>query len=131
MLRPCITLESLCISLLVYTSLIFIPGRITEWLRLERNSRGPTPLFKQSHQEQVALDHVRRAFEYLQGLRFYNLPGQPAPGLSHLHSKKIFLYVQTEPPVFQVFPITTSVTGHYQAWLSLLYTFPSHICTHR
>lgn len=34
-------------------------------------------------------DHVQMAFEYLQGGRLYNFPGQPVLGLSYSPSKKL------------------------------------------
>ena len=51
------------------------------------------------------------AFEYLQGWRLHNLPGQPVPVLSHPHSKKVFPDVQTEPPVFQFVPFASWVVS--------------------
>lgn len=37
--------------------------------------------------------------------------------------QKMSPYVQTEPPVFQVLPITSSVTGYHSAWLSFFTPF--------
>lgn len=43
------------------------------------------------HLQQVAQDHVQRAFEYLQGGSLHNLSGQPAPVCNHPHINKHFL----------------------------------------
>uniref|UniRef100_A0A8C0ES58 receptor protein-tyrosine kinase n=1 Tax=Bubo bubo TaxID=30461 RepID=A0A8C0ES58_BUBBB len=62
------------------------------WLRLERSSGGhlvQCPLLKQGHLELVAHNHIQTAFEYLQGWRLHNLPGQPVPVLGHPHSQKV------------------------------------------
>jgi len=40
-----------------------------------------TLLLKKGHLEQTAHDRVQMAFEYLQGGRVCNLPGQPVPVL--------------------------------------------------
>jgi len=53
-------------------------------------SSGPTPLLKQRHLQLVVQDHIQTTFEHLQGWRLQNVPGEPAPVLSHPHSKKVF-----------------------------------------
>ena len=53
-------------------------------------SSGPTPVLKQGHLELVAQAHGQMAFEYLQGWRLHNLPGQPVPVFSHPHSEIVF-----------------------------------------
>lgn len=45
-------------------------------------------------------DHVQMAFEYLQGGRPYNFPGEPVPGLSYSPNKKVFPDAQAGPSVF-------------------------------
>jgi len=67
---------------------------------------GPSPLLKQGHLELLVQDHVQTAFEYLQGWRFHNFPGQLVPALSHPHRKKAFPDVQREPPVFSLCPLS-------------------------
>ena len=60
----------------------FKPFLISQNLRLLEvrtglwRSSGPTPLLKQDHLEPVAQDHIQVAFEYLQGRRVHNVPGQ-------------------------------------------------------
>lgn len=49
-------------------------------------SSAPTPALKQGHLEQDTQDHVKTVFEYPQGWRHHNPPGQPVPVLSHPHS---------------------------------------------
>lgn len=53
-------------------------------------------------------------FEYLQRgdtqWRLHNLSGQPVPAVKHPLSKKVFSYVQTEPPVFPFMPIVPSLS---------------------
>lgn len=61
------------------------------------------PMLKQGHLELTAPDHVKMAFEYLQGGRLHNLPGQCVSAWSH--SKRVFSEAQVEPPVFQFVPI--------------------------
>lgn len=51
----------------------------------------PTPLLKLVHLETVAWDRVQTAFEYLQGVRLNNIPGQLVPVFGHPHSEKVFL----------------------------------------
>lgn len=51
----------------------------------------PTLLLKIGHLEQAAHDPVWIAFEYLQGGRFYKLPGQPLSVLVILIVKKWFI----------------------------------------
>jgi len=50
-------------------------------------SCGPSSLFKHSHPEQFAQDHVfeDQAFEDLQRGKLHNLSGQPVPVLSSAH----------------------------------------------
>ena len=45
----------------------------------------PNPLPKQGHPEQAAQDRVQEGLEYLQRRRLHSLPGQPGPGLRHVH----------------------------------------------
>ncbi|KAK4828172.1 hypothetical protein QYF61_024421 [Mycteria americana] len=72
------------------------------------------PLLKQGHPEPLAHDCVQTAFEYLQGWRLQNLPGQPVPVLVHPHSQIVFPDVQREPPVFQFVTIASGpVTEHH------------------
>ena len=53
------------------------------------------------------------AFEYLQGWRLHNLPGQAVAVLGHPHRRTVFSDVHREPPVFQFVPIAFGpVTGH-------------------
>jgi len=65
---------------------------MAERLRLEGMSGGhlviPPTLLKQGHLELVAKDHAQMAFEYLQGWRLHNLPGQPVPVLGHVSQSK-------------------------------------------
>jgi len=69
---------------------------------------------KQGNLEQVAQDHVQMAFECLQGWRFLNLPRQPVPVLSQLHSEKVLPNVQTGPLVFQFVTIASCpATAHH------------------
>jgi len=76
-------------------------------------SSGPNPFLKQGHLEPAAQDHVL-AFEYLQGWRLHNHPGQPVLVLRHRHSEKGFPDVQREPLVFWFLAIATGpVTGHH------------------
>jgi len=56
-------------------------------------------LFKLAYVGEVAQNYVHSAFEYLQRWKVYNLSGQPVPVLGHPHSKEVFPYSQTEPPV--------------------------------
>lgn len=59
-------------------------------------------------------DHVKMAFEYLQGGKLYNFPGQPVPGLSYSPSKKVFPDVQAEPSMFQLVLVASGlVTGQH------------------
>jgi len=53
-------------------------------------SSSPTPLLKQGHLQPVSQDHDQTAFEYLQGWRLHQLPGQPVPVLGHPHNEKLF-----------------------------------------
>jgi len=84
----------------------------------------PTPLLKQKHLQQIAQDDVQLAFEYLQGRKLHNLPGQPVPVLSHSH-------IQAKPPVSWA-PVCAHcfLSCHWtplqRAWL-YLYIFPSNI----
>lgn len=61
--------------------------RISDWLRSEERSSGPTPRLRQGHLEPVAWEHTQMAFEYFQGPRIHNFPGQPV--LGHLQSKRV------------------------------------------
>lgn len=65
----------------------------------------PTPLPRPGYEELFAQDCVQLASEYLQGQRFYNLPGQPLPELGHSHSKKKFPDVQRELSACQFVPV--------------------------
>ena len=69
---------------------------------------GPNLLLKQ-----VAQDRVQMAFEYLQGGRLHNLPGQLVPVLSHPHREKVFLDVQGNLLYFGLCPLSGPVTGHH------------------
>jgi len=51
---------------------------------------GPKPLLKQGHLQPVVQDCIQITFDYLQGWRLHNLPGQPVPLLSHPHSGEVF-----------------------------------------
>ena len=82
-------------------------------MRLDRTT-GPTPLLEQGHLQPVSQDHDQTAFEYLQGWRLHQLPGQPAPALDHTHGEKVFPDVQRAPLS--------------RAWLRPLGTLPSGIC---
>ena len=76
-------------------------------------------------------DHVKIAFEYLQGWRLHNFSGQPVQVLSHPHSKKVFPDVQTACPVFLFVPIASGpVTALKRAWVHPLRTLRSGIYTH-
>jgi len=54
-------------------------------------SSSPTPLSKQGHEEQVALDCVQVAFECLQRRRHHNSSWQLVPVFLTLKGKNIFL----------------------------------------
>jgi len=66
-------------------------------------------VLEQGQREPVAQDHVQRGFEYLQGGRLHNLPGQPVPVLCQPHGED-----EMDPPVFQVVPTASgAVTGYH------------------
>lgn len=65
-----------------HSGYIFLNFRITEWLRLEGASGGPTPLLELDHLEPPAQKYVQMAFQYLLGRRLHNPSGQPVPVLS-------------------------------------------------
>ena len=102
-------------------------------------SSGPTLLLKRRCLEQVAQDHVQTTFEYLQGWRLHNLPGQSVSVLGHPHSEKAFPDVQREPPVFQFVPIASGpVTGRpgisrmfSRKWFSLIDCKTPDFCVHK
>lgn len=50
-----------------HSGYILLNFRITEWLRLEETSEGPTPLLKQDHLDPAAQNYVHVAFQYLLG----------------------------------------------------------------
>jgi len=86
------------------------------WLRLEETSEAHLvhPPAQAGPPRPFVQDCVQVAFEYLQGQRLHNLPGQPVPALCHPHSKKVFPDSQREPPLFQFVPIASCpVTGHH------------------
>ena len=73
-----------------------------------------SPLIEQAHAEQEAQEHLQAGFEWLQGRRLHNLPGQPVPLLWHPHRKEGFSHIEVELPVFQLVPIVSwPVIGHY------------------
>lgn len=47
--------------------------KITEGLKLEGRSSGPTALLKEGHLKAIARDHVHTVFDYLQAQRRHNL----------------------------------------------------------
>lgn len=51
-------------------------------------SSRPIPMLKQGHLEQVAQDHGRAAFEYLQRWRPHSLSGQYVPVFDYIHGNK-------------------------------------------
>lgn len=59
---------------------------------------GLTPVPSQGHLELVSQKQVQMAFEYLQGWRLHNIPGQFMPVLIHPH--RVF-------PVFQFVPVVS------------------------
>lgn len=81
---------------------------------LQRSS-GPTNLLKQSHVILLAQGCVIMLFEYSNAWNLLSFSVQPVSMLSQPHSeKKVFLDVQTEPPVFLFVPIASCpVIGHY------------------
>lgn len=58
---------------------------------------GSNPQLKQGHWELFAQANVQMTFEYLQGQRLHNLPGQPVPVLSYPHSEIVFSDYQMDP----------------------------------
>ena len=91
-----------------------ISHRVADTGRDLWRSPDPIPLLKQGHLEAVAQDHVRMAFDRLQGRKLHNLSGQPVPVLGHPDSKKAFPDVQREQPVFQFVLIAFgAVMGHH------------------
>lgn len=71
----------------------FPPPHLSQMAGVKRDlwrSPSPTTLLKQGSLEQVAQNHVQIAFEYLQGWKLQNLPGQHVPMLSHPHTEKVF-----------------------------------------
>lgn len=63
-------------------------------------SSSPSPLLKKCSLEQISQVCVQADYEHLQTRRLLNLPGLPAPVLSHSYSK--FLpHAQVELHVFQ------------------------------
>jgi len=75
---------------------------------------------------------VQMAFEYLQGWRLHNLPGQPVPVLGHPLSKKVFPDVQWECPGFQSVPIAFGLslgTTEQSLALSSLHPPCRYLCT--
>lgn len=74
-------------------------------------SSGLTPELKQGQLELVAQDHVPMAFEFLQGWRLHNLPGQHVPVLRHPHIfrvRGILLYFSVCPLPSVLSPGTTA-----------------------
>lgn len=68
---------------------------IAEPLRFGRDSwrsASATPCSEQGPLEQVAQDRVQLCSGKLQGWKFDNLSGQPAPLFDHLGSEKAFYY---------------------------------------
>lgn len=57
-------------------------------MRLEETSPGPNPLLKLGHLKPVPQDHVLTTFKHLQGGRLHQLPGQPAPAVTHSRSEQ-------------------------------------------
>lgn len=55
----------------------------------------------------VSQDHVHTASEYLPGWTFHNVSEQPVPVASHSPNKKMFLCVQTTPPMFHFVPVSS------------------------
>lgn len=54
--------------------------------------KGPLEVsLQQDHLEPISLAHIHMTFEYPQGWRLHNLPGQPVSIIGHQHSKKVFL----------------------------------------
>lgn len=81
--------------------------RVREWLSLEGTSGDQlsnAPL-KQEHLKQVAQNHLKIAFKYLQEWKFHYLTGQPVLVFSPAHSEKVSSGVHREPPVFQLVPL--------------------------
>lgn len=84
--------------------------RKIEWLRLEGTSG--SHLIQPPCSSKVTcsqLPSIQTAFEYLQGWRLHNLPGQPMPVLIHSHSEKALPDIQRECLLPQV--LTLGTTG--------------------
>lgn len=74
---------------------IWTQNRITEWLRLDRNSEDHPvqPPVKQGYLWHVAWDHIQEDFEYFQK-RLHSLSGKPVAVLCHTYSKEVPSHIQ-------------------------------------
>lgn len=100
--------------------------KITESLRLEKTSGNHLvqPLCSGRDTQNTLPRIVSRQLLNI-WRRWHNLPEQPASELSNSHSKKVFLHVQTEPPVFLFVPVASCSVAehHWEEYDSILLTF--------
>lgn len=80
------------------------------WLRLAATfaGQGSNSQLKLGHWELFAQAHAQMTFEYLQGQRLYNFPGQPVAVLGYPHSEKVFSDYHMDPPEIQAVPIASA-----------------------
>lgn len=127
------SLEYLSFSVCLQTWHQCVPGRTTEWLRMQGNSGGhlvQPPWLKQDHLQKLLRTTSRQLLNY-------SKEGDPAttslvPLLSHPHNKEVFPGVCTEPPMLQFVPIAFySVIGHLSKEpCSILFACSSQVFSH-
>lgn len=81
-------LLSKCILQLRFSKVPLADCKITEGLKLEGRSSGPTALLKEGHLKAIAQDHVHMVFDHLQAQRSHKLWDNLYQCLVTLRAKK-------------------------------------------